>query len=80
MSEGQEVPVSRKKNSEFLEQVFHLYFQPKSPADSRWFLILNMVNDDNTDVIVKMKNGDVYLASFFSYDEIERLRKIHFEK
>lgn len=38
------------------------------------------VEDDNTDVIVKMENGAVYLASFFSYDSIEKYRQIHKKK
>lgn len=33
--------------------------------------------DCNTDVIVFMENGAKYVASFFSYKNIEKLRKVH---
>ncbi len=32
------------------------------------------IQDDSTDVIVKMEGGDIYVASFFSYDGIAALR------
>lgn len=38
------------------------------------------IADDSTDVIVKMKNGAIYLACFFSYDSIEKYRQIHKKK
>lgn len=38
------------------------------------------VTDDNTDVIVKMLNGDVYIASFFSYDSLKTINAKNKEK
>lgn len=32
------------------------------------------VEDDNTDVIVTMKSGKLFIASFFSFDYIEKYR------
>ena len=34
-------------------------------------------NDDNTDVIIEMENGDIYVSSFFTYRNLETLRKQH---
>ncbi|MCB0563678.1 MAG: hypothetical protein KDD01_04810 [Phaeodactylibacter sp.] len=31
----------------------------------------------NTDVIVRLEDGSVYAASFFTYDDIERIRREH---
>lgn len=33
------------------------------------------VEDDNTDVLVTMNNGDLFIASFFSYDSIAKYRR-----
>lgn len=30
-----------------------------------------------TDVVVQLKNGDVYTASFYSFEAIDRLRYVH---
>jgi len=32
-----------------------------------------VIEDDNTDVIVKMINGDIYIASFFSYASLNSI-------
>lgn len=33
------------------------------------------IQEDNTDVIVKTKNGNIYIAPFFSYECISRICK-----
>lgn len=33
------------------------------------------VEDNNTDVLVTMENGELYIASFFSYDSIMKLEE-----
>lgn len=35
------------------------------------------ISNENTDVIVLMENGKKYIASFFTYDNIEKLKKEH---
>ena len=35
------------------------------------------VEDDNTDVIVKTKNGEIYIAPFFSYQSIPKIFRKH---
>ena len=34
-------------------------------------------SNENTDVLVEMTNGDMYVASFFTYKNIESLRNEH---
>lgn len=37
------------------------------------------VQDDNTDVVVSLENGNLFLASFYSYSSIEKYRKDHMQ-
>ncbi len=34
----------------------------------------NQDDEDNTDVIVELNNGEKYIASFFSYDQVNQLK------
>ena len=66
----------RDGNTEFLIDMNFSIRKIQLSIDKQWQNGIDYKNE-NTDVIVEMQGGDIYVASFFSYDNIATMVKEH---
>jgi len=52
------------------KEINSIWIEAESWAPEEWD-----INNDNTDVVVTFKDGSRWAASFFTYDNIEKLRQ-----
>lgn len=57
------------------KEVVRIYLSSENEIQSQQNL-----NDLHTDVVVELKNRDKYIASFFTYKNMETLKSLHQEK
>lgn len=62
--------IIKREMQDKMTGIKEIYIAAENWSEGQW-----NYNDDNTDVIVTTDEGEKYVATFFTYKNIERLRK-----